>query len=842
MKTVIMAWGFGTRLRPLTTNIPKPVAPVVNKPMMEHILDLLKKHNLTDIITALYFQPEIVTDYFRDGSEFGVKMSYIRTETELGTAGCVKAAEKYLNEDRGTFIILSGDVLTDFDLTKALEYHKKKKAIATMVLTRVAEPLQYGVVITEKDGKITKFLEKPSWGEVFSDTINTGIYILEPEVLDFIPTETNFDFSKNLFPLLLEKKLPLYGYIAKGYWKDVGSLTEYRTAHYDAMEGKVDVIIPGKKTNKVGKGIWVGDETKIHPTAILKNPVAIGKNCVIKANVEISNSSIGDNCVIEDGAKIIGSVLWDDAYIGAGVLVKESILCKKVELGAKCSVETNAVIGDNCVIGKEAVIKANVKLWPHKNVEDGATLSASLIWGEKWSRSVFGDYGDVGLANIEITPEFVAKLGAAYGAGLPKGSIILTSRDNHRISRMTNRAMMTGLLSSGVNVADLGVTPIPVARYVLNPLRCLGGLHIRKSPIDPELIDIKFFDENGMDLPKSKEKSIEGLFFREDFRRAPYNEVGEITFPSHAVDHYKEGFFRIVNVDAIKKRKLKIVVEYAFGNSSTIFPSILGKLGCEVIALNSYLDEDKLTKSGEEFSYSIGQLSNITSTLKADFGFMFDAGSEKIFVVDDKGRFLSGDEALCLLTYMALKLNPGGTVAVPVTASSAIDDIAAKLKGKVLRTKTNHRSMMEAAHAGKAVLVGERKGGYIFPKFQPALDAMMSVVKMMEACSRLEEPASKMLDSFTMPKMIRSHLACPWEAKGTVMRNLIEYSKDKNAELIDGIKIKEKDGWVIVIPDGERPLFHVNAEAKTAEAAKKIVERYTEMIKVWEKDESSTKV
>ncbi|MEI7904558.1 MAG: mannose-1-phosphate guanyltransferase [Candidatus Firestonebacteria bacterium] len=835
MKTVIMAGGFGTRLRPLTTNIPKPVAPVVNKPMMEHILDLLKKHNLTEIITALYFHPEVISGYFGDGSEFGVRMSYIRTETELGTAGCVKAAEKYLNEDRGTFIILSGDVLTDFDLTKALEYHKKKKALATMVLTRVEEPLQYGVVITEKDGRITKFLEKPSWGEVFSDTINTGIYILEPEVLNYIPLETNFDFSKNLFPLLLEKKLALFGYIAKGYWKDVGSLPEYRTAHYDAMEGKVEVLIPGKKTNKVGKGIWLGDETKIHPTAILKNPVVIGKNCVVKANAEISHSSIGDNCVIEEGVKISGSVLWDDSYIGAGASLKDSIICRKVELGAKCSVEANAVVGDNCVIGREAVIKASVKLWPHKKVDDGAILSSSLIWGEKWSRSVFGDYGVVGLANIEITPEFVAKLGAAYGAGLPKGSTILASRDNHRISRMTNRAMMTGLLSSGVNVADLGVTPIPVARYVLNPLRCLGGLHIRKSPIDPELIDIKFFDENGMDLPKSKEKSIEGLFFREDFRRARYNEVGEITFPSHAVDHYKEGFLAAVNIGAIKKRKLKVVVDYAFGNSSTIFPSILGKLGCEIIALNSYLDEEKLTKSREEFDYSIGQLSNITSTLKADFGFMFDAGSEKIFVVDDKGRFLSGDQALCLLTYMALKLNPGGTVAVPVTASSAIDDLAAKLKGKILRTKTNHRSMMEVAHAGKAVLVGERKGGYIFPKFQPALDAMMSVVKMMEACSMLEEPASAMVDSIVMPVMIRSHVTSQWEVKGAVMRNLIEYSKDKNAELIDGIKIKDKEGWVIVIPDGERPLFHVNAEARTAEGAKKIIEKYSALIKEWQK-------
>jgi mannose-1-phosphate guanylyltransferase/phosphomannomutase len=832
MKTVIMAGGFGTRLRPITCNIPKPIAPVVNKPMMHHIVELLKKYNLTDIVAALYYQPEVITEYFRDGSDFNVKMTYIRTETELGTAGCVKAASEYLKD---TFLIISGDVLTDFDLLKAIEFHKKKKSIATIVLTRVDNPLSFGVVITDKDGKITRFLEKPSWGEVFSDTINTGIYILEPKVLDFIPPETQFDFSKNLFPLILENKLPLYGYIAKGYWRDIGNLVEYRISHYDVMDEKVKVIIPGKRTNKVGKGIWIGEETKIHPTAILENPVVIGKNCQIKANVRISNSCIGDNCIIEEDAKITGSVLWDNIYIGASATITESILCKSVEIGARANVNSNVVVADNCVIGRDAIIKSNVKLWPHKNVEDGAILSSSLIWGEKWSRTIFSDYGVVGLANIEVTPEFAAKLGAAYGATLSKGSSIITSRDNHRICRMTNRALMTGLLSSGVNVFDVGVTPIPVARYVIKPLRSLGGLHIRKSPFDPELIDIKFFDENGMDLPTSKEKSIEGLFFREDFRRAPFNEVGEISFPSHAIDFYREGFLRMVDKDVIRKRRFKIVVDYAFGSSSTIFPSLLGKLGCEVISLNSYLDETKLTKSGEEFNYSLNQLSNITSTLKADMGFMFDAGSEKIFIVDDEGKILSGDESLSLLAYLAFNLEPSSTIAVPISASSIIDEIAKEYSGKVVRTKTSYRSMMEVAFSGKVVLVGEGKGGFIFPKFQPALDAMMSVVKILEAVAKIDKNLSDILKKLPKSKIVREHVAAQWELKGTIMRNLIEFAKDKEAELIDGIKIFEKEGWVIIIPDSERPLFHVNAEGKTIEVSKKLVDKYTDIIKKWQK-------
>jgi mannose-1-phosphate guanylyltransferase/phosphomannomutase len=223
MQAVIMAGGFGTRLRPITCNVPKPMAPMANRPMLHHIIELLKVHQLTDLTMMLYYQPEVITGYFGDGSKMGVKVRYLRPESDLGTAGSVKYAHKNLTS---TFVVISGDVLTDFDLTKAIEYHKKKNAIATMVLTRVANPLQYGVVITDNDGKIERFLEKPSWGEVFSDTINTGIYILEPEVFNYIPSDKSFDFSKELFPLLLKEEKALYGYIAEGYWKDVGNHEE----------------------------------------------------------------------------------------------------------------------------------------------------------------------------------------------------------------------------------------------------------------------------------------------------------------------------------------------------------------------------------------------------------------------------------------------------------------------------------------------------------------------------------------------------------------------------------------------------------------------------------------
>ncbi|MDR1086925.1 MAG: nucleotidyltransferase family protein [Endomicrobium sp.] len=244
MQAVIMAGGFGARLRPITCNIPKPMASVANKPILCHTINLLKKHKFSKLTMMLYYQPEVITDYFGSGKKSGVDIKYLRPELDLGTAGSVRFAGENI---KSTFLVISGDALTDIDLSKAIEFHKKKKALATIVLTRVNNPLQFGVVIANANGKIERFLEKPSWGEVFSDTINTGIYILEPKIFKYIPKDDFFDFSKDLYPLLLKKNKAIYGYIADGYWKDIGNHDEYRTLHYDILDGKVNVDIDGKK-------------------------------------------------------------------------------------------------------------------------------------------------------------------------------------------------------------------------------------------------------------------------------------------------------------------------------------------------------------------------------------------------------------------------------------------------------------------------------------------------------------------------------------------------------------------------------------------------------------------
>ena len=830
-----MAGGFGTRLRPLTNNLPKPMVPMANRPMMEHIIELLKKNAITDLTALLYFQPEMISGYLGDGAGLCVKIDYITLTVDLGTAGAVGSAMRKIGGDETTLII-SGDVLTDIDLKRAVEFHKRNNSAATIVLTRVENPLPFGIVITDEEGRIVRFLEKPSWGEVFSDTINTGIYILEKKVLDYIPADREFDFSKDLFPLMLEKKEPIFGYIAEGYWKDVGSLEEYRAANMDILQGIVHVEIPGERIE--GRRLWVGKGSRIDFTAKLEGSIVIGENCRIEADARISNSIIGPNSVVEEGAVIRDSVLWDSTRVARGASLHEDVVGSSSEILDQAHIAEGVIVSDHCRIGRNATLKANVKVWPYKIVEDDATLASSLIWGEKWSRNIFSTYGVTGLANIELSPEFAAKLGAAYGASLKKGSVVSTSRDAHKTSRMINRAIMTGILSTGVSVHDYGVTPMPVVRFLARSGTEAGGIHTRRSPFDTQLLDLKFFDSKGLDLHPGYEKTVEKLFFKEDFPRVTMEETGEMSFPIHAFESYQDAFMSMVDAATVSKARFKFVVDYSYGSSSRIFPSILGKLNCEVIALNANLDGSKTTKSADEFQRAMDQLSSIVRSLDADMGFYLDAGGEKVFLFDETGEALDGDTALNIVTLLVLKTSKEagriGHIAVPITASRAIDRMAEMYGFTVKRTKTTPRGQMEAAAAG-AVFVGEQSGGYMFPDFQPNFDGMYAVAKILEMLAKHGARLHKLMREIPPSIMVKERVSCSFENKGMIMRRLAEDSRGLETVLLDGIKIKFGEDWIVAYPSQDMPYFILVAEASTEEAARSLVNRYSEKIREWQR-------
>ena len=835
MKAVIMAGGFGTRLRPITCNIPKPMAPVANVPMMEHIVGLLKKYDMNRICSILYFQPEVITNYFGDGKKFGIDMEYQMAAADYGTAGSVKNTEEKLKGE--PFIIISGDVLTDFDLAKAIEFHKKNKAMATLVLTKVDNPLEYGVVITAEDGKIVRFLEKPSWGEVFSDTINTGIYILEPEIFDLIPAKTEFDFSKNLFPLMLEKKLPLYGYIADGYWKDIGSLDEYINAHQDVLNGNVTVDLRGDRIGGMGKDVIVGKNVKINKSKTkFKGGVVIGDNVVIEDGCSLENCVIGDNCVVGKGSSLKGATVWADVKIGERTVIDKCVIGGRtvVEDGAK--IASGAIIAEDCFIGRDAVIRENIKIWPKKQVEEGSTVLSSLIYSDKWNKNLFTDFGISGLANIEITPEMACKLGCAYGSSLPKGSTVICSRDCTKVARIVNRAIMCGIASAGVNVSDLRCTPEPVARFKPNAFNRTGGVHIKMADDNPNNLEIKIFDQEGRDIATGTKKSIERLFNREDFRRANVIEVGEISFPPRVPENYSEELLRHVDTDIIKSKKMKIVVDFQFSEANSIFNSFLGKLGVDVITLNAYHDEDKIWDlSGKQ---SRENVPTMVKSLNADLGIIMGNGSENITMVDNTGRIIEGQQAMLTWAKMIFDLKPGATIAVPVSATHQLEKMAEKSKGKVVRTKTSVRALNDAALNKENEICLDEKGGIIFSHFQAAFDGIFASVKLIEAVAKLDKKLSDIVDSVPESFTRTTKLPCPWEAKGKVMRYSMEFAKDKETQLIDGVKIlMNKTDWVLVLPDSDKPFVNLTVESTSAKKSEELLKTITDKVNTWEKAE-----
>ena len=300
MKAVVMAGGEGTRLRPLTSNQPKPMVPIVGKPCMEHILELLREHGFEEVVVTVAFLPQAIRSYFGDGETLGLDISYSVEESPLGTAGSVRLASDVLDE---TFLVISGDALCDIDLGKIVEFHKEKGAAVTIGMKSVENPLEFGIVVTDEDGRVERFLEKPSWGQVFSDTINTGIYVLEPEVLRHIPTDRPYDFSKELFPLLLEMGRPIYGYVCDGYWQDIGNLDQYRQANFDALDEKVRLNIGGMK---IRGDVWVGAGVEIDDVENVEGPAFIGNYCTVSPESSIGPYTVlGPGCTLRERGRLV---------------------------------------------------------------------------------------------------------------------------------------------------------------------------------------------------------------------------------------------------------------------------------------------------------------------------------------------------------------------------------------------------------------------------------------------------------------------------------------------------------------------------------------------------------
>jgi len=804
VKGIVMAGGTGSRLKPLTYALPKPMVPMINRPIMEYTVELLKKYEIDNIGVTLQYLPEVIRDYFGDGSDWGVDLHYFLEEVPLGTAGSVKNAGRFLDE---TFVVVSGDALTDIDIGKAVKFHKRKKAIATLILKRVEVPLDYGVVVTDEEGLITRFLEKPSWGELFSDTANTGIYILEPEVLDYIEYKQKFDFSQNLFPMLLSEKQPMYGYVTDDYWCDIGNPKTYMQANYDMLN---DLVNYNFSAIKLDGGIRVENKARIAQTATIEGPCYIGNHARIESYAHIAPFTVvGDFCIVGEHSFVEKSILWKNSVIGKRADIRGAIICKDVYVENNVSIGEGAVIGDKCCLNSDCVIKPDVRLWPGKSLEHGTVAQSSIIWGNGIKRSLFGGNGISGKLNTDIDPQFAVRLGASLGAYLKPGKRVGISCDQSNAASMLKHAFLSGMISTGLDVYDLKQLTTSILRYAVRRFSLDAGVHIYS---DQNLSDVHIQIINGLgaNLLPSIERQIENLFMQEDFQRVQSCDLAQLKTVSDTISLYSDMLINSTNIRPISIAGPKILLCCGQGVTATVLSGVLDKIGCSTI----HLDKDDFyneLKSGRSY----------------DLACIINADGEEVRLYDFYGERVRKDVITALTGLFCLKYGIGGNLVVPYDAPDIMEQMAKGFKRKVIRTKTCRHAVMEEMLKTKS-----NNGIDTNNAFMMYFDGSAFLIKIIEIMCLEQKNIAQLISSLPKFYMVEKAIKCPWTAKGRVIRSLIEEGNKNGSdlELFEGIKIKHAQGWALVLPDSDQPVCRVYSEGFSEEYAEELCKLYEDKI------------
>ena len=832
MKAVVMAGGFGTRIQPLTHSIPKPMLPILNRPMMEHTMMSLKEAGITEFIVLLYFKPDVIMDYFKDGSQLGINITYVIPDSDYGTAGAVKKAQEYIGDEN--FIIISGDLVTDFDFPKIFEYHKSKGSKLTITLTPVDNPLEFGVVIANEEGRIEKFLEKPSWGEVFSDTINTGIYIIEPEILDYIPKNENFDFAKDLFPLLMKKGIELTAGFAEGYWRDVGNPESYRDVYDDILSGKIKFSIGGTPY-KYPDGVLIADENvNIDESVEVVGIVVVGQNVTLKKEVKLNNVVIGNDVTIQSGSKIRNTVIWNDVIVGKNAKLDGCVICNHNRIGKNVSAKAGMILAEGCEIGQLVNIEKDVTIWPEKVIEDAAIVSRSMILGNRYKNSIFENGTVVGKSNVELSCEMATKLAEAFAAQIPVGSTVIVSRDNDKSSRMLKRAFLGGLLSAGLDVVDYQAIPMSVMRCSLQARdEYAAGVHFNLKLDDPTSTVITFFNHEALRISSDMAKKIEKAFFKETFRRVDYPRIGQIHPSNHAFEYrqYKEGMEALLRSHMFKCLDCRIAVDMMHGLSAEVFPDILNDLGVENIMFNAYPDEQCLSNINTLVKRSNEDMSAVIKALKLDAGFMLYPHGQRLDIICDEGIPLSKQNALCvvliLLNREAEQAGVKKRVFLPTWASDIV-------YFDHLEIERGQYSNFKAEQLKKYDLIASGEGNFAFTEFSTHRDSMYATLKIMEMLVNQGVKLSELIDQIPDLYYRSFHIPCSQALKGKMMRMFLEDAKDKKSSNLDGVKIWVRENeWILMIPDQYSDHLNLYIQAMTHESGEAIYRSYTAKIEEW---------
>ena len=561
MKAVVMAGGKGKRLRPLTCDLPKPLVPLCGKPVLEYLFDLLIRNGVSEAVLTTGYLSERITERYPDGTYQSLSLTFSEEPSPLGTAGSVRKAASAFTEP---FLVISGDAVCDFDLGRIMEYHKAAGAEATVVAYTVDDPREYGLIDKDNDGRIRRFLEKPSWGQATTDLANTGIYILDPSCLEDVPADKPFDFAHDLFPAMLRRQAALYCYHAEGYWCDVGDVPAYLRTQRDLLQGRIR--FPLKKAED---GIFVRD-TLPAGNYTLVPPVFADSQAEIGAGAVIGPYTVlGAQSTVGQGARVRGSVLMERAYVQAGATMQDAVLCADAGLRERAALYEHSVVGTGSVVGSGASVSPDVRIWPYKTVDSGAMVREDIRFGASQG-SLFDDGGLD--ADVELTPQICVSLGAAIGS-IPSCRKTGVGCDGSNHAKMMKRAFEAGVLSAGGHVWDFG----ECFEAQLSYCTAFCGLSAGVFFCGGSRPQIRICGEGGLPLARNPEREIESRMRRREFNRC---------LPESCRDAADMGSIRLMYGRELMKqapsglRGMETSVQCANAQISLLMEDTLLRLGC----------------------------------------------------------------------------------------------------------------------------------------------------------------------------------------------------------------------------------------------------------------------
>ncbi|MFA9459325.1 sugar phosphate nucleotidyltransferase [Thiohalorhabdus methylotrophus] len=818
MKAVIMAGGQGSRLRPLTEGIPKPMIPILGRPMMEYILEAVRDAGITDILVTLHYRPNLIQDYFGDGSDWGVNIDYAIEENPLGTAGSVKNGAHFLDD---TFLIISGDALMDYDLGALMDYHARSEALVTFCLARVQDPSEFGIVVTGDDGRVQRFQEKPGPSEVFTDTVNTGIYVMDPRVLEDVPADTEFDFSHDLFPALLDRGEPLMGYVAKGYWNDIGNVDQLAQSTWDLLEGLVDLPIPGEE---IRSKVYVEGTAHVEDGCSLQGPAWIGRDAILRSGAVVGPYAVvGRHSEVDAGARVRRSIVLDSSYVGEHAEIRGSFCGNRVLLEQEVEVEQGAVLADDVHLGRRVSIEADVRVWPHLEVEADTLIDQNVVWESVGRPALFSEYGVAGLANLRLTPETAARIGKAFGSWLGRSQRVVVGHGSHAFSHVLEKAFVSGLLSVGIEVEALGVSAHAITRFaVARNIEFEGGAFVRQGPEHAQVAVIELYDRNGHPLPRKGRRKVEATYRRADFPKVDADHVGRLLSTGDHEARYVSELMAKLDRKALVDMEPKLAVLSRNRWSTRVLDILLDEIQTEAVTVSG--ETGPHGRDTEDPGQRLREIYALGGEHRR-IGLYLSADGRSMWLLDEYGHLYRPQTANHLLTLAYLLDGPArdgetGQVFLPPQAPDRIRDLAGAQGFEIAERRL-----------GLAETITENQSSHAhswldFEHFYLGMAAVPAFFRLLDFLARhgtdLADLAAYLSDSHTGTIDVE----CPWRDMGWVMRHLTEEYAEHLEGVSDGVKVRHPEGgWTYVVPASGEPVLRVFVEGDNEAEVQERLER-----------------